>query len=204
MSMNEHADIFKIFPNLSTETDIQRIGLENFVLTFPISHGRSSEISNIPLGPLSSSVKTAIRLTRESLYWLRPTVFRPRARSRSLSADVDTQLLLLQLDHGSTPSEASSGRVAAVLPLTEPEYMGTLRGDHDGGSTDGVVARFERDVLHDGEDEEHIRAKIVVSFGSSPRDAIRNVVDAARIAAGTETSYAVLDAERHIFSDTLT
>ncbi|KZT33043.1 hypothetical protein SISSUDRAFT_445849 [Sistotremastrum suecicum HHB10207 ss-3] len=196
-------EIFDIFPSLNPQTDIRRINLENCLLTFPLDHGTPGQISTIELGKLGEGVRSMVRLTREKLFWLSPRVGR---REEGLSANLDTQVLILQLDSSSGSSKVNGhgGKVAVILPLTEPEYMGTLRGSPSIGG--GIVARFERDVLHEGpgEDSEPLYAKLIISFSPSPHSAIQNAIDSARLAAGTETNSSVLDSERSIFSDGLT
>lgn len=198
-------EIFDIFPSLNPQTDIRRINLENYLLTFSLDHGEPGQVSSIELGNLGEGVRSVVRLTREKLFWLSPRV---GTRGEGLSADLDTQILILQLDSSASSSNVHGNgtKVAVILPLTEPEYMGTLRGSPSSNVEGGIVARFERDVLHEGpgEDSEPLYAKLIISFSPSPHLAIRNAIDSARLAAGTETNSSVLDSERSIFSDGLT
>lgn len=69
-------EIFKIFPSLSPQTDIRRINLENYLLTFPLDHGTPGQVSLIELGKLGEGVRSVVRLTREKLFWLSPRVGR--------------------------------------------------------------------------------------------------------------------------------
>lgn len=115
-------------------------------------------------------------------FWLFPSF------SRVLPTNVDTQLLLAQLH---------DGRVAAVLPLTTHEYMGTLRGS----SSRSVVARFERDALPVAKSA---TAKIAVTIGVALQDVVRDVVRALRSIRSPYTPIKSFPEETSIFSGTLT
>ncbi|KAG8921463.1 hypothetical protein FRC02_000221 [Tulasnella sp. 418] len=156
----------------------------SYEIGFRLSPGRPGSVDEFNIGGFGNEVDAVIRLTRDKVYWIFPTI------SSTLPSNVDTQILLVRL---------RSGHAAAVLPLTTPLYMGTFRGSQFGT----VVARFEKDSKTNSS---KTFASVVVSFGSKIQDVVRNVVDCARIVRFGKPGIPrqLLPAENHIFTNTLT
>jgi hypothetical protein len=128
----------------------------------------------------------AIRITREKVYWLMPSI------DMNLPSHVDTQVLLLKFP----TSRVHEERIACVLPLTTDQYMGTLRGR---GSN--IEAHFESDLTT--KDEQVKDGKVIIAIAPQIKDALRLAIDGARRVLRI-SPISDLGPERHIFSDTLT
>ena len=134
-------------------------------------------VTTVNFGPLGQDVGSAIRITRQNLFWLTP-VF-----ARTLPHDVDTQLILLKL-----PVLA-----ATIIPVTTFEYMGTLRG-----SWRDILAKFHID--HRMDFSKLLFGVVIVAFAGEIRDAVRFAVDGVRSAQGLHHKFVDLNPESHIFS----
>lgn len=102
---------------------------------------------------------------------------------------VETQLLLLRL---------YGGRVAAVLPLTTEQYVGALRGSTH--SANGVTVTFQQDAIPA---IPYMEARVVVAFGDTAWNAIRDVVRATKRTSCPDVSFSAPPLEHHIFSYSL-
>jgi len=190
MSSNPDHDLLRIIlpsifqvPNLKISSEPQQ---NVFELSFPLTPTLPRHVHSCELGPLGSSIRAALRLTREKVYWLKPSI------DRSLPSHVDTQVLLAKFP----TSKPGLERVACILPLTNTEHMGTLRGRDD-----NIVARFESDLI--SETSATKDGKIVIAIAPQIKEVMGRAVDAARRILGISPSSEV-NPEQHIFSDALT
>ncbi|KAG8894403.1 hypothetical protein FRB99_001288 [Tulasnella sp. 403] len=151
-------------------------------LSFDLPPGRIGSADEFDLGQFGSEVDGVIRITREKVYWLFTSI------SGDLPPNVDTQLLIIR---------RKDGRISALLPLTTPEYMGTLRGSWH----NTVRARFERDTTIQ---RRQVVAKVALSVGDRIQDVVFNVVRAMRLLRFGTFPLAPLPDEQHTFSGKLT
>ncbi|EJU03031.1 hypothetical protein DACRYDRAFT_106209 [Dacryopinax primogenitus] len=189
--------VHEIFTDFDqSKVKIEGISLEGdgttcYALLFDLKSSKSGEIDEFLLGNVGDKAEHSIRLTRDKAWWLFPTP------NLDLPANTDTQFILLKL-------ASSKYKYAALLTITVPAYMGTLRGK-DGR----IVARFERDSGTGGQ------GKIVVCMGNDLMGVVRGAADGMREVRGWGNS--LLDAvvegvermmgnggQGTIFSDTLT
>ncbi|KAG9003354.1 hypothetical protein FRB94_003177 [Tulasnella sp. JGI-2019a] len=187
-------DLLEIFPSLDTISDLQAhpVLTHSYDVSFKLPTGKLGQVVEYDLGALGPDVKDILRIFRHDVYWLSPSTSRP------LPANLDTQVLIVRLNNN------GPRHVAALLPLTTSEYMGTLRGSSWEG---GVVARF----LQDGKPihGRYITARIAVAFGASAHDAVRDVVKAARYSRSQEDHHKSghkhkVSKETHLFSGAVT
>ena len=178
-----------LLPSLSTLPNLQvtSFGETTYELAFDLPHSFPRAVDKFNLGKLGRSIVSTLRITREKVYWLMPSI------DSELPGHVDTQVLLLRYKYVDAESEG----VAVVLPLTTSEYMGTLRG-----SGSDLLVCFESDLTSGQSDR--MPAKVVVSFGTDVKSAIKSAVNGARSCLGSQIQFDDLDREQHIFSGSLT
>ena len=178
-----------LLPSLSTLPNLQvtPFGETNYELAFDLPHSFPRAVDKFNLGKLGGSTVSTLRITREKVYWLMPSI------DSELPGHVDTQVLLLRYKYADAKSEG----VAVVLPLTTSEYMGTLRG-----SGSDLVICFESDLIPGQSDR--MPGKVVISLETNVKSAIRAAVNGARSCLGSQIQLNDLDKEQHIFSGSLT
>jgi hypothetical protein len=159
-----------------------------FELSIPLTPALARHVHSFELGPLGPTIKTALRITREKVYWLKPSI------DKNLPSHVDTQILLLKFPS----SKPAVDQVACILPLTTTQYMGAIRGQGP-----NLVGCFESDLLSENANESLQDGKIIVAIGPQIKEAMARAVGAARRILGI-SPLSDINPERHIFSDALT
>ncbi|KZO96851.1 glycoside hydrolase family 36 protein [Calocera viscosa TUFC12733] len=194
MTVSVLKDVFSGFEEAKAKVETVSLSASSsdcYALVFELKSSKSGEIDQFPLGEVGGKGAKAIRLSQDKVWWLFPHP------DLSLPDNANTQFVLLQLAN-------SKYKYAAILPITTPAYMGTLR------SKDGhVVARFERDSGKGGE------GKVVVCLGNDLMSVVRGAADGMREIRGWGNGvldYVVEGVQKMmgdggqgtIFSDTLT
>ena len=189
MSQVSELDVLRvIFPSVADNQEVKfdKLASNVFELVFSLRPSEPRQVQPFDLGPIGSSITAGLRITREKVYWLMPSI------DKNLPSHVDTQVLYLKFP----ASRVNRERVACILPVTTEQHMGTLRG-----RASSVIACFESDLVT--QVDRVLDGKVVIAIAPEIKDATHLAVDGARQILNISSGSAI-NHEGHIFSNTLT